>query len=268
MSVYNKEKPDYLKMSIESMLTQTVPPDQIVIVKDGKLTLELDEVVNDYQSKYPDVFTIVPLAKNVGLGKALNEGLRYCRNELVARMDSDDISITDRCELQIKEFIKNKNLSIVGGIIDEFYGDPSNIVGSRIVPLKHEDILKFSRRRNPFNHPTVMYKKSAVLECGGYKDYKKNQDFDLFVRMLNKGHIGLNIDKSLVLFRADDDYIKRRKSWERCKNSLFIMYDFWRKGYSSFIDFIVTVVGQFVIFFLPLRLVKWVYDNFLRGQPK
>ena len=268
MSIYCKEKPEFLKMSVESMLQQTVPPDQIVIVKDGKLTSELDKVIDNYKKRYPEIFTVVSLEKNVGLGAALNEGLKQCRNELIARMDTDDISVKDRCELQLKEFMKNNNLSIVGGMIDEFYGSPDNIITSRVVPLKHDDILKFSRRRNPFNHPTVMYKRSAVLECGGYSNYRKCQDFDLFVRMLHKGYKGLNIDRSLVLFRVDKDYLKRRKSWEKCKYNIIILYKFWREGYSSFIDLIIVSLSQLFILIMPLRLVKWIYEKFLRQKLK
>src|SRR5690606_3842844 len=104
------------------------------------LTDELEKVIHDYSSSNPGLFTIVSLEKNVGLGKALNAGLEKCRNELVARMDSDDISVKDRCELQVQEFLKNEKLSIVGSIIDEFYDDPKNIVSSRIVPLHHDEI--------------------------------------------------------------------------------------------------------------------------------
>lgn len=268
MSVYNKENPNYFKTSIESMLNQTIMPEQIVIVKDGKLTDELDEVIKYYESINPELFTIVSLKKNVGLGKALNEGLKKCRNELVARMDTDDISVRKRCELQIREFTKNEQLSIVGGIIDEFYEDPKKIISSRVVPLNHKEILKFSRRRNPFNHPTVMYKKSAVLNCGGYGDYRRNQDFDLFVRMLNNGHIALNIDKPLVLFRANQNYLKRRKSWEKCKSNIVMIYNFWRKGYSSLFDLIIVTISQLFVFFTPLWFVKWVYNTFLRKTYK
>src|SRR5690625_792372 len=171
MSVYEGEKPEYFEASIESMLNQTLMPDQIVIVKDGKLTPALDSVINKYKDDYTGLFTIVTLSENAGLGVALNKGLKHCKNELVARMDTDDISLENRCELQVKEFQKNEKLSIVGTMINEFDVDPNRIISSRVVPTDHNSILKFSRRRNPFNHPSVMYKKSAVQSCGGYNDY-------------------------------------------------------------------------------------------------
>jgi len=267
MSVYYKENPQFFKLSIESMVHQALEPDEIVIVKDGKLTEELDNVIEFYYSKYPRLFTIVPLYKNLGLGLALNEGLKNCRNELVARMDTDDISLENRCELQVEEFIKNDELSIVGTMTNEFYNNPNNIVTSRIVPTKHEDILKFSRRRSPFNHPTVMYKKSAVLGCdGGYKDIKRKEDIDLFGRMLNQGCIAINIDKALLLFRSNEDNFERRKSWDNCKSYIAVIYDFWKKGYSKTSDLVFVIISQLVMFLSPVWLLKILSDRFLRKK--
>ena len=266
MSVYFKENPEFLKLSIDSMIAQTLKPNEIVIIKDGKLTEKLDEVIKYYSSKYTDLFTIVSLDKNLGLGLALNEGLKKCRNELVARMDTDDISLENRCELQVEEFAKNNKLSIVGTMTNEFYNDPSNIVSSRIVPTKHEDILKFSRRRSPFNHPTVMYKKAAVLGCGGYHDVKRKEDIDLFVRMLNQGCIAMNIDKPLLLFRSNEDNFVRRKSWDNCKSYIAVIYDFWKKGYSKTSDLIFVTISQLVMFISPLWFLKMLSNTFLRKK--
>jgi glycosyltransferase involved in cell wall biosynthesis len=266
MSVYHKENPEFLRISIESMLNQTLKPDEIVIVKDGELTKELDEVIDFYASKYLDLFTIVSLSKNVGLGLALNEGLKVCRNELVARMDSDDISLSNRCELQVNEFNKNSNLSICGTMINEFYDDPDKIVSSRIVPTKHKDIVKFAKRRSPFNHPTVMYKKSEVIKCGGYQDIKRKEDIDLFGRMLSQGCIAMNIDKALLLFRSNEDNFKRRKSWKNCSSYIAVIYSFWKKGFSGIIDLIIVIIGQMVMFLSPLWLLKILSNTLLRKK--
>lgn len=266
MSIYKNEKPEYFVTSIESMINQTLKPDEIVIVKDGELTEQLDKIIIEFSCKYPKLFNIVALKSNVGLGKALNEGIKACRNELVARMDTDDISIKERCELQLNEFENNSKLSIVGTFIDEFYDEPTNIVSSRVVPSEYEDILKFSKRRNPFNHPTVMYKKSDVIKCGGYRDYRRNQDFDLFVRMLNCGCIAKNINKSLLLFRANKDNLKRRKSWVKCKSNISMIYDFWKKGYSGLYDMVIVSVGQIIAYVSPKWLFKVISDNYLRKK--
>lgn len=264
MSVYKKENPDYFKSSIESMVNQSLPSEEIVIVKDGPITLELDKIIDYYESNYPGLFTIVDLEKNVGLGKALNEGLKKCRNELVARMDTDDISLANRCELQVDEFIKDKKLDIVGTNIDEFYDNPDEVVSSRVVPTNHVEIVKFSRRRNPFNHPTVMYKKNSVLSNGGYGDFRRNQDLDLFVRMLNSGCKARNINQSLLLFRANKDNLKRRKSWEKCISYVFMIHSFWRKGYSSLVDLAIVAISQIIIFLSPLWVFEWISNKYLR----
>lgn len=264
MSIYKGENKEYFIQSIESMLNQSLMPEEIVIVKDGKLTRELEEVIFDYQGLYNNLFTIVSLNQNVGLGLALNKGLQVCRNELVARMDTDDISLPERCELQVREFEKNPSLCIVGTDIDEFIDNPKNVVSSRVVPKEHNKILEFSKRRNPFNHPTVMYKKNSVLKMGGYGDYRRNQDLELFVRMLNNGCKSANIGKSLLLFRANKDNFKRRKSWTKCSSYIHMIYSFWRKGYSSPVDLILVATSQIVIFVSPLFIIEWVSDRFLR----
>ncbi|MGN8646345.1 glycosyltransferase [Gracilibacillus sp. HCP3S3_G5_1] len=266
MSVYYKEKPEYLKLSIESMLSQTLKPNEIIIVKDGPLTFDLEELISSYKSSYPSIFSIVALEENKGLGLALNEGLKVSRNELIARMDTDDISLLNRCELQVNEFNKDPELVILGSHIDEFYDEPDNIISSRVVPLTSEEIMSFSRRRNPFNHPTVMYKKTEVLRLGGYKNYRRNQDLDLFVRMLNNGCKGKNINKSLLLFRANRDNLKRRKSWEKCRSYMEMIYSFKKKGYSTLLDFLVVATSQIIIFVSPIWVLEVISDKLLRKK--
>lgn len=268
MSVYFKEKRENLMMSIESILRQSVPPTQFVIVKDGLLTDELNEVINYYVKKYIDLFKIIELEKNVGLGRALNEGLEACDNELVARMDSDDISLETRCEKQLNMYADNKDLCILGTNIDEFYDKPSNIITSREVPSKHAKIVRFSKIRSPFNHPTVMYKKSEVLKLGGYSDLRRNQDYDLFVRMLNENCKAANIDESLLLFRADKDNLKRRKSWQRVRGDIVLRYKFWRKGYHSLLDFLFSCLGLLAIYISPKILFKQFSSKILRKKRK
>lgn len=266
MSVYKKEKPEYLIKSIDSMINQTVKPEEIVLVEDGVLTNDLYEVINKYRQNYPNLFKIISIEKNVGLGVALNKGLKACSNELVARMDTDDISLPTRCEKQLKTFQKHPELSILGSNIDEFSKDPTKIVSSRIVPSSHEDIIKFSKRRSPFNHPTVMYKKSHVLKSGGYKNYRRNQDYELFVRMLSQGYFAMNINESLLLFRANEDNIKRRKSWRKTKGDIAIRYDFLKQNHISCKDFLITSSGFLISFLAPSWVFKFLSENFLRKK--
>lgn len=266
MSLYIKEKPEYLKQSIESMIHQTVTPDEIVIVKDGPLTNELEEVLTKYEEKYPELFNIIVSEENLGLGLALNLGLKHCKNELVARMDTDDISLPDRCEKQMQKFKQDNELVIVGTMVDEFYDDPNKIISKRIVPTKHNEIYEFARRRSPFNHPTVMYKKGKVLKYGGYGDLRRNQDVDLFGRMLFSGCKAANLNESLLLFRSNESLSKRRRSWVNTRSYITTIRKFWKLGYSSFADYAIIAIVQTIMFVCPLRVQNWLYKKFLRKK--
>lgn len=268
MSVYIKEKPSYFKESIDSMLSQTLFPDQIVLVKDGPLTEELEEIIKQFTIDYRELFTIVSIEENIGLGKALDIGLKYCRNNLVARMDTDDISLPSRCERQVNAFIQDPELSILGTMIDEFYDETTNIVSSRYVPISHEEIVKFMRRRSPFNHPSVMFKKSEVIRCGGYGTFRRKQDLDLFSRMINNGCKTANINESLLLFRSNEENFKRRKSWSYCKSYIDVQYAIWRRGHCSFPDLIYVIFGQTVIYLSPMWFLKWISKKFLRKNTR
>lgn len=264
MSLYIKEKPEYLRMAIQSMIDQSYKPDEIIIVKDGPITDELQRVLDEYKTAYPKLFNIVGYEKNKGLGLALNYGLNHCRNELVARMDTDDISKLNRCEKQVKAFEKNPDLCIVGSSVDEFYDNLSNITGKRIVPSNPKEIYEFAKKRSAFNHPTVMYRKSKVMEYNGYSNLRRNQDVDLFGRMLFGGCKAANFKDSLLFFRSDENLAKRRKSWENSKSYIETIKRFWKMDYSSFFDYIIVAVGQMIMFVMPIFVQNWLYKIFLR----
>lgn len=264
MTVYKKDNPVYLKKSILSMLNQSMPTNELVIVKDGPITEELQNVIDSINNDFPGIIVQVALKENVGLGLALNEGLKVCTNDIVARMDADDISLNTRCEKQIKEFEKNSNLDIVGCFVDEFVGDEGNIICTRSVPETYEEIHKYAKQRDPFNHPTVMYRKSKVLALGGYKDLRKNQDTDLWIRMLRNGCKAKNINQSLLLFRFEEETYRRRKSWINTKLLIKIRYDAYKIGFSSFRDFLKVSCAQLLIYIMPISFQKWIYQKFLR----
>lgn len=170
----------------------------MIIVCDGKLPNQLNTIIDKYKKSYSELFTIIRLNENIGLGLALNEGIKLSRNNLIARMDTDDIAKSDRCKKQVEAFKKNNNLSIVGSNVDEFTSDTREGLRTRKVPSSHEEIMRFSKRRNPFNHPTVMFKKTVIEELGGYGDYRRNQDYELFMRLLQSGYYSMNINESLL----------------------------------------------------------------------
>jgi len=265
-TVYKNDDPEAFRISLESMLNQTVAPDEIVLVKDGKIPQQLQCVVDELVEKAPGCIVQVQLEKNMGLGLALNEGLNRCKNELVARMDSDDVSLPNRCELQLLMFERDPELDIVGSPVKEFIGEPKNIVGERRVPLDNENIHKYARRRDPFNHPTVMYKKSKVLLYGPYGNYRKNQDTALWIDMLSNGCKAANCEEFLLLFRFDENTYKKRKSWLNTKLLLRIRKDAYKRGFCSLVDFIVVAIAQLGIYFMPISFQRMIYTKVLRSK--
>ena len=264
MSLYIKEKPAYLNLAIKSMIEQTWKPDEIVIVKDGKITEELQKILDFYAEEYPELFHIVGYEENRGLGLALNYGLAYCRNELVARMDTDDIAKPERCEKQVKAFALHPEYAIIGSAVDEFYGNTEKVTSRRVVPCQPEEIYQFAKRRSAFNHPSVMYRKNIVLEHGGYSDLRRNQDVDLFGRMLYAGCKAANFEESLLWFRSDENLAKRRKSWENTWSYIDTICRFHKMGYSGWTDVAVVAGAQTVMYLMPISVQNWLYKKFLR----
>jgi glycosyltransferase involved in cell wall biosynthesis len=266
MSVYKNDNEEYLKLAIESMLKQTIPPEQFVIVLDGEVPNETEKVINEYLNNHPNVFTLVKLRNNSGLATALNEGMNYCRNELIARMDADDISLPKRCERELERFTQNPKLDICGCNINEFYSEPENVKTVRAVPESYEEIRKFMRKRQPFNHPTIMYRKSKVIGVGGYRRLKRKEDFDLFSRMLSNGCYAENINESLYLYRANEDNYARRKSWQNFKSAVYVYWLHLKRKGCSWLDFIVMCIGELVFLIVPRKIMRKMSDSLLREK--
>ena len=264
MSVYYKEKPEYLQQAIESIQKQTLPTNDFVLVCDGPLTLELDKVVQTKQQEMGNVLKVVRLPENVGLGNALNEGVKHCKNELVARMDSDDVSYPDRCNKQIKIFNEHPEIAICSGTVEEFSVSIECIDGRRLLPETNEEILSFAKKRNPFNHPCVMYKKSAVDAVGSYQDFYLLEDYYLWIRMLVNGAKFYNIQESLLYFRFSPAMFKRRGGWKYAMDELHFQSLLRQKKFISWSTYIKNVVIRLVTRLMPNRLRAFVYKKMLR----
>lgn len=264
LPVYYKDNKDYLTLSIESMLNQTVKSNDFVIIKDGPLTDELEKTIDKYASNKDNNIRVISLEINNGLGAALDYGLRQCKNELIARMDADDISLPTRCEKLLKLFEENKDLSIAGTNIDEFDDDPNVIISSRVVPSTDAEIKKYNRRRQAFNHPTIMFKKSEVIRCGSYPHLKHMEDKDLFFRMLNMGCVAANIPESLYLFRSNAESFKRRRGKEYRKATIEVAKNAYKHKYISYSDYLYMYWGQKFMRFMP----NWLLVKLLRKKPK
>lgn len=264
MSVYYKEKAEYLKLALDSIINQTLKPDEIVLVQDGKLTEELYAVITEYLQKYSDIFKTYALQQNQGLGKALNFGMQKCSYEIIARMDTDDIAEPNRFELQIKEFEQDKELMLCGGQIAEFADNPKEITGHRNVPLKHNEILSFAKKRNPFNHMTVMFKKQAVQSVGGYMEMPYFEDYWLWVRMLKAGYKAKNIEQVLVRVRAGQDMIARRGGLNYAKCVIRFEKALHSIGVIKFAEMIGNITMRSIVAIIPESLRLFIYRWKLR----
>lgn len=210
ISIYHRENPCYLNECMASIWEQqTLKPTEIILVKDGTLTAELDAVIIQWKAKLDDILNIISLKKNVGLARALNEGLKYCKYELVARMDSDDRAMSDRFHKQIRFMLENPDIAVSSGLVEEWNENFSYKISERILPLTHDKIYYFAKSRNPISHPAVIFRKSAVLNVGGYPTIYP-EDYPLWGIMLVNGYQFANLPDLLLKMRIGNALIERR----------------------------------------------------------
>ena len=266
MSVYKNEKVEFFKQAMESLFNQTVMPSQIVLVRDGGVYEELQATIDDYVARYPDVMTYLPLEVNGGLGNALRYGLPHCRYELVGRMDTDDISLPDRFEKQLAFFEANPDVDVVGGNIAEFVDTPDKIIDYRIVPEAHEDIVERLKSKSPFNHPTVMYKKSALEKAGSYEPFYLFEDWYLWNKLYLSGARFANLDDVLLNFRTAGMANRRggMKYYKSCKRLLKFMKKNGVIGWFAYIKISAVRFCGYVL--LPNKLRAWAYKKLLRNN--
>lgn len=264
MSVYKEENPAFLRLSAESMLNQTLPTDDFVLLCDGPLTEELDAVIEHLENEYHPCVRVIRFEEHRGLGKCLNDGLHLCKHELIARMDSDDIANKLRCEKQVEKFCENPKLDIVGGNVEEFEGDVRNITSMKQMPITNEEIVEYSKLRCPFNHPTVMYRKSAVLAVGGYPDEYRCEDYGLWVRLLQNGSLSENLPMTLCYMRVDCGLHKRRGGVRFLIDLIAFRFNIYSIGYVSLPKTLYVIFVCTAVCLMPNILRKKFYNRFLR----
>ena len=263
ISIYKKENPLFFDLSLESILiNQSLLPNQVVIVKDGSITQELEFVLNKYIELFPNILKICGYTSNRGLGFALNFGLVKCSNEIVFRMDTDDICNFNRFEKQLPIIQKNE-ISIVGSNIEEFNYEIGDLKNFRILPSKNFDINKFKFYRNPFNHMTVVFKKSIIQSVGGYLEMPGYEDYYLWFRLL-KHNKGENINENLVYARVGNDMINRRQGFMFFIKELKFQRALVINKLISKKQFIKNIVSRAIPRLLPKPILSIFYNLFLR----
>lgn len=258
MPVYFKASPAELKVALASIWDeQTLKPSEIVIVKDGPLTEDLDDAIQVFSDRAP--VKLIALDHNVGLGTALRAGVEACHYEYIARMDSDDISVPERFQKQITFLEKNPEYSICGSMVDEFEIDPSQIHARRIVPENDIEMHRFVKFRNPFNHMTVIFKKESILQVGNYQHLLGYEDYWLWARCLAAGYHGKNLPESLVKVRSGRNFLMRRRGLSLLRSEVKIATNLHKIGLLTSIEMVRNILLRGGIRLLPIPCIKMIY---------
>ena len=267
MSVYVNENQDYLKISMDSILeNQTKRPDEFVLVCDGPLTDQLEEVISEYCKRYEGIFKVVRLEENQGLGKALRFGLSKCSNEIIIRADSDDVCIPERIEIQVDYLTKHPEIAAVSSYVDEFDEDwnaPKNV---KTLPLEPEQLKKMVKFRNPLNHMAVAFRKSAVLDVGSYRHMPCIEDYDLWARLVAKGYKLANVDKVLVHARVGNGMIKRRSNRQYITSWRILNKDMLKAKMINVVEYVRNMVAIRCFIYMPKGMKALLYKHVLRKE--
>lgn len=258
MSVYKSETSSFLDRALRSIWDdQSVVPDQIVLVEDGPLTPELYMVIECWKARLGEVLSVVKIETNVGLGQALNVGLESCLHEYVARMDTDDVSVPERFEVQLEHICRG--FDVVGGYVSEGVDPDGDTSSVRRVPLSVASVCSYSKFRCPLNHPTVLFRKSAVISAGGYRPMKSFEDYYLWMRMLRAGKRISNTDAILVRMRVDAGLFRRRSGVSYAVSEVRFFYALYDEGLLDLYSLFRNLLVRFPLRVLPSKVVGRLY---------
>jgi len=263
MSVYHEDSPEFFREALHSVFNHTLLSDELILVVDGEVSEETKKIIEEFETS--ENIETIWLKENMGLGYARSIGLDKCKHELVAIMDSDDICVSNRFEKQIKCFKENKKLSIVGSSISEFCTEKLNVIGKRVLPTKDADLKKILKIRCPFNHMTVMFKKTEVEKAGGYKDWYHNEDYYLWIRMYLNGSVFSNLEDVLVYARTNVDFYKRRGGWKYFLSEYKLQRFMYSNKINNFFRCSTNILIRFVVqLLLPYYVREKVFIKFFR----
>ena len=255
-SIYKNDNPAFVRTALESITRkQTLKPAEVILVVDGPIPEELALVVKEYECD--EIFHVIWVQENKGLGNALRLGVETAKYDIIARMDSDDIAVPDRFEKQIAYMEAHPDCDVLGGQISEFIDEDSNIVGKRIVPCDHDEIVMWLKGRCPFNHVSVTMLRSRVLAVGNYMDWHFNEDYYLWIRMAEANCKFANLPDTLVNVRVGKDMYARRGGWRYFKSEAGLQGYMLNHKIISLPRYVYNVLGRFV--------VQVAMPNWLRG---
>lgn len=266
ISIYNLDDPSFLKSSLDSLLEQTKIPSQVVLVIDGPVDKSLIEEVDSFENSYLGIFNKVNLPENVGLGVALKIGLEYCIFDIVARMDSDDISFKNRFEIQISHLVDNPQISILGTSVAEFEKVPGDLQSIRKLPVLNSQIIRFSKFRNPINHPTVMFRKNDIIDIGSYSHMPLFEDYFLWVRAILNYKVIENLEKPLLYFRVGNNMVSRRSGLGYLNKEVSFLTNLYKLGFLNRFQFFGNLLIKIPLRLLPVTILRFFYNRVLRDK--
>lgn len=264
MSVYRNDRPLDFVTAVHSIVRQTAPPDEIIIVVDGPVPGSIDDALYALSIEF-DRIKIIRLKENMGHAIARQTGLDAASNNLCAVMDSDDISVPDRFEKQLRAFDEHPDVSVVGGLINEFVGSPDHVVGTRMVPENDAEIKKYLKARCPVNLVTVMLKRDDIQAAGGYQDWYCEEDYYLWVRLAMRNYQFYNIQENLVNVRVGDGMYRRRGGWKYFKSEAALQKYMWTNGMISLPRLAFNIFGRWVVqVLMPNKIRGFIFQKLFR----
>ena len=264
--VYYKEKAEYFSVALNSILNQTLQPNEILIIEDGILDQDLEEIIVKVENENPELIRVIRLEKNIGIGRVRALGIKECKFDWLAFMDSDDISRKDRFEKQITYLKEHTDIDVLGSYITEFEDSPDNIYAQRVLPITNDEIYKYGKFRMPVNNPSLILKRQSVLNAGNFQLFNAFEDYELYARMLKLGYRFANIPEFLVNMRAGSEMMKRRKGIKyflTCE--LPCMNAMKQSGYINSREYFRNITLKFLLRVIPDWFRNWIYKKFLRN---
>jgi glycosyltransferase involved in cell wall biosynthesis len=256
MSIHKNEKPEYFDEALKSLLYQKLKSSELILVEDGPIPINLKRIIKKYKNNLNIIS--VKKKKNSGLRIALNTGLKFCTNELVARMDSDDIALKNRFKLQVTYMKKNLDVAVSSCYVKEFYNDKSTYI--KKLPTKYKEIVKFAKFRNPISHPAVIFRKSIIISLGGYPDFFP-EDYALWIILLKANYKITNLPKVLLKMRTNYDFFERR-GLKYLLGELKIILLQKKIGQITYLEFLINVLIKFFLRLANKKLKIFMYKKF------
>lgn len=260
MSVYQRDRPEYFRAALDSILRQTYAPDEIVVIIDGEVDRKIENILEDEVRDFRGKFIVHRNPRKLGLPRSLNIGLKLATNELIARMDSDDVSLPDRFERQVEVLSSRPEISLVGGWYRQFEESMTKSVTDRKVPETMEEIVRFSKRRTPINHVTVLFYKNAVEKIKGYREKDGLfEDWWLALDLIKEGYTLYNIQDYLVNVRGGADFFGRRGGMDYLKSEIKTLLEMHADNLLSGQDAVVNILLRMSVRIIPTKLRTLVY---------